>query len=331
MVKLGLLIRRRLRQGSITTEQGQSVLGVAGGDTIFGLDRHVEDVLIAAVNRWPTALLPVGIFAEGLEVTPLIVGRGADEPVRYWLLIDPIDGTRGLMYDKRSALFLAAAAPGEVKNPRLSSAVASVAVELPTSKQGYADTFLWAQGGQVEASRQDLRTGTATPLRISPSSAASADQGFGSVAAYFPKGKARAAALAEEIARRAGPNERQAEIFDDQFMSSGGQMVELLLGRDRFVIDLRPILQAGGQSAHPYDLALAPLAAAGGVILTAPDGTALDAPFDLTTPIAWCGYANAAIRAAVEPAVFEAVAASQTMTSEPRPPFSMEFIDAMET
>ena len=42
-------------------------------------------------------------------------------------------------------------------------------------------------------------------------------------------------------------------------LSSGGQLYELMMGHDRFVADLRPLLGAPGQTvwlcAHPYDLA----------------------------------------------------------------------------
>jgi hypothetical protein len=37
------------------------------------------------------------------------------------------------------------------------------------------------------------------------------------------------------------------------------------------------------------------------VILTDPRGAALDARFDLTTDVAWVGYANESLRRAIEP------------------------------
>jgi hypothetical protein len=38
-------------------------------------------------------------------------------------------------------------------------------------------------------------------------------------------------------------------------------------------------------------------------VLTAADGTLLNTPLDVDSEVAWVGYANAAIRAAVEPAL----------------------------
>ena len=37
------------------------------------------------------------------------------------------------------------------------------------------------------------------------------------------------------------------------------------------------------------------------MILTDPAGAALDAPFDVTTDVAWVGYANERLRARIEP------------------------------
>jgi hypothetical protein len=37
------------------------------------------------------------------------------------------------------------------------------------------------------------------------------------------------------------------------------------------------------------------------VVITDPSGSALDAPFDLTTDVAWVGYANEPLRRAIEP------------------------------
>ena len=38
-----------------------------------------------------------------------------------------------------------------------------------------------------------------------------------------------------------------------------------------------------------------------GVIITGADGRDLDAPLDLTTPVAWVGYANQMLKELVEP------------------------------
>lgn len=300
LVELGVAIRTHLRTDRLEMMDAACVAEVGGADTIFGLDRHVEPLLISALETWPEHLLPVGVFAEGLPWAPLIVGGAVNAAPKYWLLIDPIDGTRGLMYEKRSAYFLAAAAPGSSALPRLSQCIASVAVELPPPKAGWADVFVWGIDEGVRAERHALTDGFVAPCAlVRPSTATGLAEAFGCVVAFFPGGKREAAALAEEIAATAA-----AHVFDDQYISTGGQMVELMTGRDRFVVDVRPLLSAPTASCcHPYDLAIVPLARAAGIILCAPDGSELDAPFSLDLDVAWCGYANEAIKRIVHPVV----------------------------
>jgi hypothetical protein len=51
-------------------------------------------------------------------------------------------------------------------------------------------------------------------------------------------------------------------LLEDQYLSSGGQLYELISGRDRFIADLRPLMEPLlnrrglmlGICAHPYDL-----------------------------------------------------------------------------
>ena len=77
-------------------------------------------------------------------------------------------------------------------------------------------------------------------------------------------------------------------------------MAELIRGHDRFCCDVRPLTDELAQSAgfppalvcHPYDMAGMLVAEQAGVLICGPRGNTLDAPFDVCTPIAWCGYAN---------------------------------------
>jgi hypothetical protein len=58
---------------------------------------------------------------------------------------------------------------------------------------------------------------------------------------------------------------------------------------------------------HPYDLATELIACEAGVIVTGADGEPLDAPMDVGTNVAWVGYANAKIRAQIEPHLLTAL------------------------
>lgn len=103
--------------------------------------------------------------------------------------------------------------------------------------------------------------------------------------------------------------EGKARLFEDQYICSSGQLYQLAAGYDRFVADLRPCLEsvlAGrGQRLrifrHPYNVCTALVAHEIGVILTDAAVQPLNAPLDTTSPVAWIGYANAHLRASIEP------------------------------
>src|SRR5215467_3831518 len=83
------------------------VVGNEGGDVIFALDRKVESVVMSALDGWPAELKPLTLVAEGFGIDGRKYFGDRDSEQRYRLLVDPIDGTRELMYEKRSGWFLA--------------------------------------------------------------------------------------------------------------------------------------------------------------------------------------------------------------------------------
>ncbi len=289
-----------------------------GGDTIYQLDRQVEPVLEQVIARWPEECTPLLLVAEGLGADGRKRFGPAGKALRYRLIVDPADGTRSLMYDKRSAWFLAAVAEDRGDATRISDTFAAVMVELPIRKQTWADAFV-ALSGRPTIGRGSLIGGEmAREFRPQPSRATTLRDGFASVVSYFPGTKVLAAELMERIAAATLKGFRpscagRAEIFDDQYISTGGQMVELMVGHDRFCVDLRPLFhqimeQQGGKvirglECHPYDIAGAMAARQAGVILTDGFGRPLDAPLDVHTGIHWCGYANRAIQELVEPVI----------------------------
>ena len=255
-----------------------AVRGASVADTIYAIDAVADDQLVDWFERhWPD----VELVSEGLDEPVLI---GAD--LAWTVIVDTIDGTRGLMHDKRSAWSLAAAAP---RGGRLRDLRVAAMTELPTTKQRFVDQLSGARTSrQVVGERLDLATDARAPLHVRPSTATDLEHGFGGFAKFFPPGKAELAALETELFRRLGAT----HVFDDQYLSSGGQLHELLAGHDRFVADLRPLVVPAALACHPYDICTSLLLEVAGGVVTDPWGEPLDAPLDTTSPVAWVGYAN---------------------------------------
>ena len=93
----------------------------------------------------------------------------------------------------------------------------------------------------------------------------------------------------ERLARHESADMRSC--YDDQYISSGGQLALLALGTYRMSADLRAFLgardpQIPSVPTHPYDLAGAVLVAReAGAVITGALGEELDFPIDCTTPV----------------------------------------------
>jgi hypothetical protein len=283
------------------------------GDTIFGIDAAVEDLLLARCREWGEEQHFV-LVAEGLDPAGVEFGRPGRGGASFRLLVDPIDGTRGLMFDKRSAWCLMGAAPDRGAATRLADVEIAVMTELPTTRQATSDV-LWCAGDErAHGVREDLERATERPLPVVPSSATDLRHGFGSVVNFFPGGKELTARLEEAILARAlgGWNPAKAEIYSDQYISSGGQLAEVALGRDRFVLDVRPLVhrKLGVRSSlacRPYDIVTWRIAKAAGCVVCDPMGAPLDVPLDTTTNVAFACYANERLAAWLIPIVREEV------------------------
>lgn len=287
------------------------VAAVTAADTIYQIDRLSEAVLEAWLEEhWPRTW-PVEVVMEGLE-TPLTFPRGTPVRATEWkLILDPIDGTRGLMHDKRSAWVLAGLAPQRGARNHLGDMVVAAMTELPVSKQGRADQFSVVRGtGRVVATAVELATGKRRRLPFRPSTATDFRHGFASVSRFFPGAGTWLAGFEEQLWRELGvlgDGMAAAPVFEDQYISCGGQFAELLTGRDRMVIDVRPQafralgLPASGLCSHPYDVCTELILREAGVVVESPGGGRLRSPLDTTTPVSWMACANPVLARQVRP------------------------------
>lgn len=282
------------------------------GDTIYAVDRISEQLLVDLFEHEVASLAPLVLVAEGIEGGELVLPRGTAERDAIWrIVVDPIDGTRGLMYQKRSAWVLTGVAENRGADTNLEDIVLAVQTEIPLVKQHLCDT-LWAVRGEgAHAERFNRLSNQRQALALRPSRATSIRHGFAMIARFFPGARDELAAIDEEIVRGAlGPVEPgKAHCFEDQYLSSGGQLYELMMGHDRFVADLRPLIEtllnrrglSLGICCHPYDMCTELIAREAGVLVTDERGGLLRAPLKVEPDIAWAGYANDAIRRQIEP------------------------------
>jgi hypothetical protein len=310
LLELGDSIRDKLIRARATSS-AQSLTAISresAADTIYEIDRVTEEVIETwFAKHWPREA-PIELVMEGID-DPVTIPHGLPvEETMYKCILDPIDGTRGIMYDKRSAWFLAGLAPQKGVGTQLSDIEAAVMVELPTSKQWRADRISAVRGQGAEADSINVLTGEKSLLTLQPSTASDPWHGFAYISRFFPAGKALTASIEQTLWESL--DSRDNLIFEDQYLSSGGQFYELLAGHDRMIADIRPLVfrKLGIESAlccHPYDVCSSLILREMNIVVEHPLGGQLTGPLDTTSPVSWVAYANDRLAANVRPAFQE--------------------------
>jgi len=302
------------------SEDLSKIVGDEGGDIVFALDRVSEKVLLDFVTSEIASRQPIVLIAEGLPTGQIVLPEGASEDqctVR--IIVDPIDGSRPLLFQKRSGWILTGVAPNRGPDTSLRDIELAVQTEIPLLKQHLSDQ-LWASRGEgAQAERYNRLTEQTAPLTLQPASAESVQYGFASIGRFFPGQRDVLAGIEDDIIRGAlGPLPPGSTLtYEDQNPSTGGQLYGLLSGADRFLADLRPLMQrvadqrgeSLGHCCHPYDICTLLIAEEMGVMVTDSRGAPLDVPLNVETKVAWAGYANAHIRRQIEPVLQHVLAA----------------------
>jgi hypothetical protein len=213
------------------------------------------------------------------------------------------------MYDKRSAWVLTGIAPNRGEATNLADVTLGFVTEVPPTRQYVGLEARTVRGSGAFEQAWDLAT--ETPIgpekRLQASHEPSIRYGFAPIVRYFPGFHGPLGSLADGLFDRIlGAGERsEALVFDDSYISTGGQLYLLASGSYRMVADLRPELEAVravegrplGLCAHPYDLAgIALLVEEAGAILLDPDGGRLAYPLDTATECAYVAFANEKIQ-----------------------------------
>lgn len=313
-----------LRKADLAGDPGDLARPVAlgVGDVTYGLDERTE----SEVDRW---------FGEQAQGGPLSVltedtgwghrgpdGQGGWRELEGFdhggprIAIDPVDGTRNLMFGLRPAWTVIGAAPPGPGPPRLGDVTYGCVAELPLAHQDRVRVYRAHRDGIASRTLLDLR-GLEAPREVplGPSADTRADHGYFPFFRYRADQRPKLAEIEAAFFRRIA-EEEGAEVdhcYDDQYIASAAHMVLLAEGTYRMVCDLRGHLAAvEGRptlTAKPYDVAGAlPIAVACGCRFESAGGGPLDLPLDATTPVSWVGYTNAGTQLRLSPHLGAAMA-----------------------
>ncbi len=311
------LLLNALERGNLTAISRGVAEGA--GDVTFGLDLPSEELLTGwLVDRARTG--PISVLTEDSgwrHMGPNPSGAPDAEPVTLSgfdhggprIAFDPVDGTRNLMTNLRSAWTVVSFAPPGSCMPRCSDLTGGIVAELPTSRARTRTILVSERGKPCHLEERDLLTSVVTAEReLVVDTDNRVDHGYFPFFRYMHDLRPAIAQMEADFLARLESIE-SADVrncYDDQYICSAGQLIMLAMGTYRFVVDPRALLaERRGRptiTTKPYDIGGAVLCAqSAGCIITAPDGSALDFDIDTHSPISFVGYANAPTRLRLEP------------------------------
>ena len=304
LLELGMAVNKRCREVFANNQSGlNKEVKISPADIIYQIDLEAEEEIVNILNSRGREFGGIELIAEGIGEDDLSFYPEGQKSYALKIICDPIDGSRGLMYGKRPAFFLAAAGPAE--SQLLSDMSVSVMVELPIPKQGEFDILSSVRGEGVAVIRQDL-SGNEKSIDFELSKEKSVEGGFMSFAKFCYPGKDLIAKVEEQFLDELFSNRPESflPVFDDQYISTGGQLYELIAGHDRFTVDFRAAMyrkfraegKREGQVCHPYDMAGLLIAREFGLIIEDLDGKPFDCPLTTDISIDWVGFANEHIK-----------------------------------
>ena len=291
------------------------IISKANGDVAYKIDAYAETI----IDAYFTARPPEGgavVVCEGLGVkTYPAMAEG--QKAKYKFLIDPLDGTCEIMYDKRSCWILTGVALNRGDENTLQDVFLAVQTEVSCSNtdRSVALSACRGEGAVLTIWNVAERKRISEPAGMQCSAAHDIRHGFSVFVNFFPGTKEIISAIDERVTYRllGKPESDSALVFTDQYISTAGQLYLLATGKYRLVADFRAYL-SGLQAAkgerfsiccHPYDLATVLILSEAGGFVTDAAGHLLDFPMDLDTNCSWLGYANEKIKESAEPVLLE--------------------------
>jgi hypothetical protein len=295
------------------------------GDVSYAVDTKSEALIVAWFQQHAPAR-GVVLVSEGIGARTF-PEEMPEESAKWRIIMDPLDGTRHIMYDNRSCWILSGIAPNYGDQTTLKDIRAAIQTEVPTSLQEKAVLLRAVRGHGVRA--KVIRIASASQsqekdentfeeeIHFHPSTARGLENGFVVFSNFFPGTKAIISDIEERMIAKllGGAEENGCLVFSEQYISNAGQLFMLLSGRYRMVADIRAALSEwrirNGKSlplcSHPYDICTMLIAEESGCLFVSETGDAFNAPLDLHTNCSWIGYANENLMRLAQPALESAL------------------------
>lgn len=299
-------------------EKLSQIVGIGSGDVIYRIDVEPEKIVEEFFNELSQETPFLGISEK---TGKKIYGDTAQNKPKYFGIVDPIDGTRHLMYQLGDTAF-SLIGLGKIKNenPTLGDIEFCAMLQIPNLDKKYIDLVIAEKGKETKIERYEVGTWEKIDeFKPTPTKAESIEHGFISFSSFFPPRKYLAEIADYLVEKLLGPPEKgKANLFFHEYVSNAGQFYNILLGKYRAVFDLRPLQEEvlkreGGElglCAHPYDVCCALALKKAGCIIT--DGFGSEEnfwnyPCDTTTNVHFMAFANKKIYEEITPLVVEAI------------------------
>ena len=285
------IVKEMIQINSFTDDINVKDTRLEGGDVSYDIDIEAENIIINLLGEY-NGSFKINLIMEGVGERTF----NTDQKEEVTIIIDPIDGTREIMYDKRSAWILSGISYNS--DPRISNIDTCIQTEIPIFKQNIFSQIIAHRGkGAFETlldktSFKEIRSAYA----LSSSKASDFINGFVCLINPFPGVKEKIGKVYDILYSKLIPNRQMndAKVFSDEYLSTAGQVYLLATGKYRLVADLRPLYQDKILSlcCHPYDLSTILIAEEAGVLIRNHNNKVIDYPLDTKTNCSWIGFAN---------------------------------------
>ena len=298
------------------------------GDVTYAVDARVE----TAIEHWTERLARTQALSVLTEDTGWRHlgpdGAGGVRELEGFdhggprIALDPIDGTRNLMCDLRSAWTVVSFAPPGPGAPRLRDVSLGIVSEIPDTRGGRYRRLAAVRGEPCGFEERKLDDDVLVRARtLTASDDARVDHGYFPIFRYSPDQRPALARIEADFSERLRTEEgaNLRHFFDDQYISNAGQLFLLAIGTYRMIADVRGWLAErlahATVNSHPYDVAGAIFCArAAGCTVEGPLGAELDFELDVVTPVNFVGFANSATARRIRPHLEAALRATPRAT-----------------